>query len=92
VNHASTRTDVWSHPRYLLGSGRGRAPQEALSHRLSLRPEAMAEIREAAQWYAERGLGLEDAFLDEVSRVLRLIRSAPSRYPFADADLRPSAR
>jgi plasmid stabilization system protein ParE len=48
----------------------------------------MAEIREAAQWYAERGLGLEDVFLDEVSRVLRLIRSAPSRYPFVDADLR----
>jgi plasmid stabilization system protein ParE len=48
----------------------------------------MAEIREAAQWYAERGLGLEGAFLDEVSRVLRLIRRAPSRYPFVDADLR----
>lgn len=48
----------------------------------------MAEIREAAQWYSERGLGLDDAFLDEVSRVLRLIRGAPSRYPFVDADLR----
>ena len=37
------------------------------------------------QWYAERGLGLDDALLDEVSRVLRLIRSAPSRYPLVEA-------
>jgi hypothetical protein len=59
-----------------------------VSHRLTLRLEAVAEIREAAQWYAERGLGLDDAFLDEVSRVLRLIGSAPSRHPFIDADLR----
>jgi hypothetical protein len=30
----------------------------------------MTEMAEAAAWYAERGLDLDTAFLDEASRVL----------------------
>lgn len=59
-----------------------------MTRRLTLRPEAMAEIHEATRWYAERALGLDSAFLDEVARVLHEIRTSPTRYPIADADIR----
>jgi plasmid stabilization system protein ParE len=48
----------------------------------------MAEVREAARWYGERGLELDVAFLDEVASVLAEVRASPARYPKIDADLR----
>ena len=59
-----------------------------MSRRLSLRPEAMAEMADAAAWYAAHGLELDTAFLDEVSRVLRAIRTSPGRYPVVEEDIR----
>jgi len=52
-----------------------------LSRVLSLRPEALTEIREAAHWYAQHGLELDHEFFDELARVLAEIRDAPRRYP-----------
>ena len=59
-----------------------------MSRRLSLRPEAMAEMAEAAAWYAVHGLELDAAFLDEVSRVIGMIRASPHRYPVVEGDIR----
>lgn len=59
-----------------------------MTRRLTLRPEALAEIHEATSWYAERALGLDAAFLDEVAGALDEIRTSPIRYPIADADIR----
>lgn len=57
-------------------------------NRIALRPEAMVEMREAAAWYAELGLGLDTAFLDDVARVLDGVGRAPARYPLVDTDIR----
>ena len=59
-----------------------------MSRRVRLRPEAELEIGEAASWYAERGLGLGTAFLDEVSRVLQLARKAPDQFPVERGSIR----
>lgn len=48
---------------------------------LSLRPEAMDEIREAFQWYERQRPGLGDEFLEEVSETLSEVELAPYRYP-----------
>jgi plasmid stabilization system protein ParE len=48
----------------------------------------MAEMAAAAEWYAERGLELDTAFLDEVSRILRHVRTTPERYGVIDGDIR----
>ena len=59
-----------------------------MSRRVYLRPEAEEEIGQAAEWYDERGLGLGSAFLDEVSRTIDDLLSAPERYPIVDASIR----
>ena len=41
----------------------------------------MAEIAEAAAWYAERQPGLEQRFLDEIERVFPEIRVRPRAFP-----------
>jgi plasmid stabilization system protein ParE len=48
----------------------------------------MAEMAEAAAWYAVHGLELDAAFLDEVSRVIGMIRASPHRYPVVEGDIR----
>jgi plasmid stabilization system protein ParE len=46
-----------------------------------LSPEAVAELAEAAQWYAARRPGLDVDFLAEVERVLPLIGTSPASFP-----------
>jgi hypothetical protein len=46
----------------------------------------MAEVAAAADWYAERGLELDRAFLEEVSRVLGHVRTSPGRYGVIEGD------
>ena len=43
---------------------------------------ANREVDDAVQWYEAREEGLSREFLDELDRVVRLIR----RYPFAGTD------
>ena len=59
-----------------------------MSRRISLRPEAEAEIVEATTWYEERGLGLGTAYLDELARVLRVIGASPDHYPVVEGSIR----
>ncbi len=46
-----------------------------------LSPEAVAELAEAADWYAARRPGLDVEFLTEIERVLPLIGSSPTSFP-----------
>ena len=46
------------------------------------------EIDDAYRWYERRRPGLGGDFLDEVQRTLGAITSNPSRYGFADGDIR----
>lgn len=45
------------------------------------RPEAEADIEEAAGWYEKQRKGLGHAFLDEVLSVCEAISENPNRYP-----------
>ena len=48
--------------------------------RVTLRPEAEADIEDAARWYEERRKGLGDEFLDEILRTLGALGENPDLY------------
>jgi toxin ParE1/3/4 len=47
---------------------------------LLLRPDAAAEMDEAADWYDRQRDGLGDEFLDEVKATFKVIEGDPLRY------------
>lgn len=49
--------------------------------KVTLVPEADEELVAAARWYEDRGRGLGERFVSEVSAALRDIEDAPTRYP-----------
>ena len=49
--------------------------------RVEFHPEARAELRAAALWYAERRAGLGEDFVTEVSAALIRIATAPDSVP-----------
>ena len=49
---------------------------------------ANREVDDAVQWYEAREEGLSREFLDELDRVVRLVR----RYPFAGMQIEPDVR
>ena len=52
-----------------------------MRHELRLRPEAEADLAEAATWYESQRPGLGHAFLDQVAAVLAALAEEPRRYP-----------
>lgn len=48
---------------------------------VQLHPEAQREFAEAANWYEARGVGLGEAFADEVLRALDVIEDSPGAWP-----------
>jgi plasmid stabilization system protein ParE len=56
--------------------------------RLVIRPEAEADVAEAARWYEDRWQGLGTEFVEEVDRTLAAIAEDAFRY----ARIRASAR
>jgi plasmid stabilization system protein ParE len=55
---------------------------------LRLRPEARADIREAARWYENQQPGLGDLFVSRVLALLERIAQSPQHFPY----LRPPVR
>ena len=53
-----------------------------------VRPEAQTDIKEAAQWYEMRELGLGTRFITEVRTTLQHIADNPLRFPLIDEDVR----
>jgi len=49
--------------------------------RVHIRPEAEADIEEAAAWYEKQYEGLSDEFLDEVLSACETISENPNMYP-----------
>jgi hypothetical protein len=49
---------------------------------------ANREVDDAVQWYEAKEEGLSRVFLDELDRVVRLVR----RYPFAGMQIEPDVR
>lgn len=55
---------------------------------VDLHPEAIAEGREARNWYRERSHDVEDRFRVALRRAIREIAEAPERWPPDDDGLR----
>ncbi|MEZ4301668.1 MAG: type II toxin-antitoxin system RelE/ParE family toxin [Polyangiaceae bacterium] len=49
--------------------------------RVFVRPAAVADIQEAADWYEEQQPGLGRGFLDEITRTFARIRENPLQFP-----------
>jgi hypothetical protein len=56
-----------------------------MSYRLNIRPEAEADVAEAALWNQQRKLGLGDEFITEAIRQLGEFRKIPSPFGLFDA-------
>lgn len=52
-----------------------------MARRLILRRDAERDASRAAAWYQSRQAGLEDAYLNELDRVLRQICETPEAFP-----------
>jgi hypothetical protein len=51
-----------------------------MTRNLVVRPDAEAEITEAAIWYNERSAAVRKSFLDEVDAALERVRHNPNQY------------
>jgi plasmid stabilization system protein ParE len=60
-----------------------------MKRRTFVRPEAQADIREAATWYETREAGLGLRFVGEVRESLRRIADSPLRFPIVDKETVP---
>jgi plasmid stabilization system protein ParE len=56
-----------------------------MTPRLSFRPGARAEIREARRWYEAQARGLGRAFLGEVDATLAFVQEYPAMYEAVEA-------
>ena len=56
--------------------------------RIEVRPQARIEIREARDWYEERGSGLGSQFLLSLDAVLQRAKRHPGSYPLAKPGVR----
>ena len=48
---------------------------------VELHPEAIAEVRAAYRWYAERNPSAANAFIAELDHAIREVQRAPERWP-----------
>ena len=55
---------------------------------LRVRPEARADIFDAARWYEDREAGLGIAFVGEIDAIFRRIEHGPERFRTAHKHLR----
>jgi plasmid stabilization system protein ParE len=55
---------------------------------LIFHPSVRGEVDDGYRWYEERQIGLGREFLDELARVLAEIQLNPSRFGFADVNIR----
>ena len=63
-----------------MGDGAGTEPEQAMSRRLIVRPEAEAEMAEAFDWYEQRLPGLGSEFLLCVDAVFNAILRNPQHW------------
>ena len=59
-----------------------------MSYSVSLRPQALDEIRSARQWYDAQRAGLGGEFQAEVDRVVELLAQSPLLFPTVHARIR----
>lgn len=54
-----------------------------MSFAVTFRPQALAEIRSARQWYDAQRAGLGHEFEDEIAQVVELLARSPLLFPVA---------
>jgi hypothetical protein len=54
-----------------------------MSYRLNIRPEAEADVVEAALWYEQRKPGLGEEFVTEVDQAIRRVLENPLAFAAA---------
>jgi plasmid stabilization system protein ParE len=59
-----------------------------VNRRLVIRPAALEEIFEAADWYERRGPGLSAEFLRALDALIASIERAPEEYPKVHEQMR----
>jgi toxin ParE1/3/4 len=59
-----------------------------MTYRLIIRPEAEADLREAADWYERRVSGLGEKFIAAVDALLDSITDNPLQHPIAHRNAR----
>lgn len=52
------------------------------------KPTAVAELREAFEWYEQQQLGLGSDFLAEIARIERHLRATPELYQRVEDEVR----
>jgi plasmid stabilization system protein ParE len=71
-----------------MGADQEQCGDKDVSLRLEFQPAVRKEIGDAHNWYEQRQTGLGRDFLDEIERLLGRINANPTRYGFADGDVR----
>jgi plasmid stabilization system protein ParE len=59
-----------------------------VKYSLRLRPEAAADIDEAAAWYEARSPGAAAGFLGAVRQTLKAVEETPNRFPLVRGSIR----
>lgn len=59
-----------------------------MSRRFIVRPQAEADLEQAARWYDEEQAGLGPRFLADVDQVFGRIRAMPLQFPVVSANIR----
>ncbi len=65
----------------MAGSGKPPSQIPRVKWRVSIRPNAEADLRHACDWYDLQRRGLGDELLDEVGNAIRLLHEQPERRP-----------
>jgi plasmid stabilization system protein ParE len=59
-----------------------------MKYKLVLRPEAVAEVKDAFFWYEERRRGLGHEFLLSLDAAMSFVKRSPKVYPVVYKDIR----
>jgi toxin ParE1/3/4 len=59
-----------------------------VTHQVVFRPQAVAEARDALQWYDEQKSGLGAKFADAIDETIRRIAANPPAFPFVHGEIR----
>lgn len=71
-----------------MGSGPTEDSPKRLPRKVTLAPDAEAEVLQAALWYASQRAGLEDSLLLAIDAALECIARYPARYAIVDEPIR----
>jgi plasmid stabilization system protein ParE len=73
-----------------VGRSKGSNQGPTLTWRLTVRPEAFADLAHAYEWYESQSLGVGEAFLAAFEACVSLIERMPEAFPQVEGKVRKS--